>query len=350
MADPEPERTFRGITKAYHDLADTLESVQDDGAAKAATPELDAQYSRLISLLGKIPELMRKYADKKVSKQRIDDLNRDRQEAESRVKNELERLDRIRGLPAAFWRVVRVKSIDILVAGVEVLQSVQGNVPEEAERAAREEERRGPDPSDPDYHARLAERMASDNPPYRRDALDKLLKIQPSEVPSPETRSQIARAFKDLAFGEDHFPDERQKGIQGMAVWGGQFAVPLLLELLEDDPHFIEDDLYDALGDLQDARAAGPIAARLGNFFEHQKAYQCLRRIGPAAEDALLEVAPSNDPKICLAAVQLLGEVGTAKSYPILREGLRSRNADVKAAAKLALKKVREREQQAEGP
>ena len=124
--------------------------------------------------------------------------------------------------------------------------------------------------------------------------------------------------------------------------------MPLLLELLEDDPAFIKDDLYSALGELKDGRAAGPMAARLGNFFEHQKAYQCLRRIGPAAEDALLEVAPSNDPNVCLAAIQLLGEVGTAKSYAILREGLRSRNPDVKAAAKLALKKVREREQRAE--
>ncbi len=486
LANPEPERTLRGITKAYNDLADTLESVQDAESASAAAAELDAEYSRLISLLNSVPELMRKYKDKRVSKQTLDNLNRNREAAEQRFQKELERLDRIRGLPLEFWKVVRVNSADLIVAGIDLLKGAQGTVPEEAanfaynirdllkahghervvnleldnlsanvaqraydkiraaapgatlyhfsdgnlhdvfvgpvddyqavvagvdfgtieyqdegrralrvevdrrklgarantdaeeirlsreeaereaeqrrqqieadrkrreeEWAARERERKGPDPTDPDYHEKLVERMSSDNKSYRDDALKALLKIQPDDVPSQETRGKIARAFKDVAFGEDRFPDERRKGIQGMVVWGGQFAVPLLLELLADDPAFLKDELYDALGELKDARAAGPMAAKLGNFLEHRKAYDCLRRIGPAAEDALLEVAPSNDPKVCLAAIELLGEVGTAKSYPTLREGLRSRNPEVKAAVKLALQKIRQREQPAEDP
>jgi hypothetical protein len=220
----------------------------------------------------------------------------------------------------------------------------------EEERAAMERERKGPDPSDPDYHEKLAERMHAQNNLYRRDALEKLLSIRPDDVPSQQTRATIARAFKDLAFDETASPRDRGRGIQGMAVWGGTYAVPLLLELLESDPPFIKDDLYNALGDLKDARAAGPVAARLGDFMEQKKAYDCLRRIGPAAEDALLEVAPSDDPKVCLAAIQLLGEVGTSKSLSTLRDGLRSRNTQVREAVKAAIKKIRLREQEAEQP
>ena len=486
LADPEPERTVRGIIKAYNDLADTLGSVQDAESARAATPELEARYTRLVVLMEKMPELMSKYKDTKVRKQTVDDLNRNLNEAQTRFQGELERVDRIRGLPSEFWEMVRTKSADLMVAAIEFLQGLQGTVPKEAanftynirnllkthghervvsvelenlpsgiaqqaydkiqaaapdatlyhfndgnlhdvflgpvddyqaivaavdfgtieyedegrraiavvvdrrklgarantdeqevqlsiedterkieegrrqmeaqrkrmeeERVARERERKGPDPSDPDYYAKLAERVSSDDPFHRDDALDKLLRVQPAEVPSQETRGKIARAFKDAAFTEHGSPDQRRKAIRGMVVWGGTYAVPLLIELLEDDPPFIKDEVYDALGDLKDARAARPVAARLGDFLEHQKACQCLRRIGPAAEDALLEVAPSNDPNVCLAAIQLLGEVGTSKSLSTLRDALRSRNPQVKEAAKAASKRIREREQQAEKP
>ena len=102
--------------------------------------------------------------------------------------------------------------------------------------------------------------------------------------------------------------------------------------------------MYKALGDLKDERAAAPVAARLGNFFVHDKAYSCLRRMGPVAEDAILDVAPSSNPKVCLAAIQLLSENGTQKSLRFLRSAItKSRNPDVRTAAKAAIRAIIDR-------
>ena len=65
--------------------------------------------------------------------------------------------------------------------------------------------------------------------------------------------------------------------------------------------------------------------------------------MGPMAEDALIKAAPSDDAKVSLAAVQLLGEVGTKKSLPLLAKAGKSTNLDVRSAAKDAAKAILER-------
>jgi hypothetical protein len=62
--------------------------------------------------------------------------------------------------------------------------------------------------------------------------------------------------------------------------------------------------------------------------------------MGEEAEDALLVVAPTQNPEVCLAAVQLLGDCGTVKSLPVLRNGLTSRNWKVRDASKESIRKI----------
>jgi HEAT repeat protein len=66
--------------------------------------------------------------------------------------------------------------------------------------------------------------------------------------------------------------------------------------------------------------------------------------MGEMAEDAVIAIAGSADPRACLAAVQLLGEIGTKKSMLVLRKGLRSGNPQVRLAAKVSLDQVRSRQ------
>jgi hypothetical protein len=85
----------------------------------------------------------------------------------------------------------------------------------------------------------------------------------------------------------------------------------------------------------------------LGDFFLHQHVRRALRQMGEDAEDALLVVAPSQNPDICLAAIELLGDCGTARSLPLLRQGATARNLRVRDASKEAIRKIIARQKEA---
>jgi hypothetical protein len=208
----------------------------------------------------------------------------------------------------------------------------------EQRRLEREQEMRGPDRSDPQYFEKLAERMAGSDHFRKTAAIDALLSATPADVPSAETRKLIARNFKKLAESDDHF--SKEKAIKGLVIWGGKFSVPILLKMLDGSDRMNQKEIIQALGELGDPQAAEAVAARLGDFFTHETAYNALKQMGAAAEDALIAVGPSNNPKICLAAINLLGDAGTDKSFPFLREAQTSRNVEVRNAAKAAMRKI----------
>lgn len=61
-----------------------------------------------------------------------------------------------------------------------------------------------------------------------------------------------------------------------------------------------------------------------------------------SAEDALITVAPSNDADFCMAALTLLGELGTEKCIDTLRNAQkRSKNPAIREIAKQSLRSVR---------
>jgi len=97
------------------------------------------------------------------------------------------------------------------------------------------------------------------------------------------------------------------------------------------------------LASFPDARGAEALSKKLGNFFNDKNAARALRRMGPVGEDALIKVASSDIPEVSLAAVQLLGEVGTQKSLTLLAKAAKSPNPDVASAAKTSMGSIRER-------
>ena len=213
------------------------------------------------------------------------------------------------------------------------------------EQAARAKERRLPDPTEPDYYEKLADRLESDDFKQRKRAMSVLLNTDPSQVASAEAKKRIARAFKNLAEGNSA---DRLNAIRGMAVWGGKFSVPILLKMLNGSDELYEQEVVKALGELKDARAAPALAARLGDSRLHQVAFNALNDMGSGAEDALIEAARTSDETVCMAAVKLLGNVGTSKSFSVLDPiAESSSNHAVRVAAMNAVQKINLRQPQA---
>jgi hypothetical protein len=65
--------------------------------------------------------------------------------------------------------------------------------------------------------------------------------------------------------------------------------------------------------------------------------------MGSGAEDAVLEVVSVDDPKTCMDSLALLGEIGTEKSLPFIRQAQTSRSREVRLAASAAMGKVNKR-------
>ncbi len=204
-------------------------------------------------------------------------------------------------------------------------------------RMEEERKKREPNPDSPDYFDKLAEMMTSSNLIDKSKAIDLLIAADTAKA-SAEVRGKIARNFKQMAEGGS--AHDKSKAIRGLVVWGGQFSVPILIKMLESGESFVTNDLIRALGELKDPRAVEPVAARLKDIRYRDAAAAALRSIGPAAEDALIEIAPTTDPQLCLLAVNLLGDVGTPKSFEVLRMGMRSRNPAVQEASKRAMAKI----------
>jgi HEAT repeat protein len=225
-----------------------------------------------------------------------------------------------------------------------------GRVPPRAPpgRSAEGGGRRSPDQSalDPDtpaYYVSLSRQLQSGDFWQRSKAIDLLLAGSPGKA-DPETRKQIARAFAALTQTERG--DGQKKAVRGLALWAGKYGVPTLLKLLNKENQFLHETVFEVLGPLQDPRAAVPVAELLGDFFDKEAARKCLRQMGPAAEEGLVKVLYSDDPQVSLAAVKLLGEVGTPKCLPTLRDGLRSTNLSIRAATTAAIRKINERERE----
>jgi hypothetical protein len=119
--------------------------------------------------------------------------------------------------------------------------------------------------------------------------------------------------------------------------------VPFLIEIMDRERLRVPNEVFDGLAQLKDPRGAEALTRQLGNFFNHEAAAIALRKMGPVAESALIVVAPSDDPDVSLAAVQLLGDVGTSNSMRLLRQASRSSNPQIVDAAGIAMRQIRER-------
>ncbi len=210
-----------------------------------------------------------------------------------------------------------------------------------------EEPRRGyanpaKDRSHTDYFAANLMDLTAGHWTEKRAALKRLGTSDPKKVKDIELRKEIARAIRDIIVSSD--ANRNGDALQAFVVWGGKYSVPILLEILENNRrHGGSRQVFDALAKYPTPESATAVAQSVGNFFSNDQACRCLVKMGSAAEDAVMEIAPSNDAKVSLAAVVVLGKIGTEKSLPLLRKATRSSNASVRQAATIAIKKIRAR-------
>ena len=174
----------------------------------------------------------------------------------------------------------------------------------------------------------------------KRRAMDILLQVNPKSVSDKKLKGKVARSFKQAAFGDKH---NNELAVKGMVKWGGRHSIPYLIELLDIETFHGNETLYDVLSRSKDPRAAHAIARRLGNFFDKDRAAAALRRMGSAAEPALIDMVPSSNRNVSLYAIELLGQSGTEECISMLKKASRRGTAEVRDAAKHALSKVRRR-------
>jgi HEAT repeat protein len=96
--------------------------------------------------------------------------------------------------------------------------------------------------------------------------------------------------------------------------------VPILIDLLEDDNHFVNAEVLKELAKLDDERAIEPVAALfVRDTSLRDEAAACLRKFGSAAEEPVLRLSRPTDFIITRETVKLLGDIGTRKSIDPLR-------------------------------
>jgi predicted Zn finger-like uncharacterized protein len=130
-------------------------------------------------------------------------------------------------------------------------------------------------------------------------------------------RAQVLLALANVAV-DNTDPFSRDAILNALAKWADATVVDALVRSLRDG---VNDRVVEALVRLRDPRGAEGLANRLGTV-DHQKAMAGLRKMGPAAEDAVANQLTSNNGTIRVEACRLLEHVGTRKSVPRLREAM----------------------------
>jgi hypothetical protein len=199
-----------------------------------------------------------------------------------------------------------------------------------------------PNESDPDYYKHLSELMWNAEKLGVNDAaVDKLLFVDDVAQIDQEVRKQVARNFRSVAM-QDTVADGR--AVEGLVLYAGKYSVPVLIELLDRPASRIHNEVIAALGRLRDPRGAVKLAECLKNDSERDAAMQALEEMGPVAEVPLIKAAESDDTLVVQQVIQMLGQMGTKKSYPILRRLSRQRDEEISSAAKNALTTIIYRE------
>jgi hypothetical protein len=212
-----------------------------------------------------------------------------------------------------------------------------------AETAERLGAQNGAESGDSAYFEDMARRMLSDRSDQCEKAIDAMLDASPQDAPPP-ARKAVADAFRTLATGSK-FTTRQVKGMRGLALWTGPESVSVLTGLL-DDKKAPPKAVYEVLAELKDAHAAAAVAAKLKDSSDRAYARTCLKTMGSVAEPAVLGLVGNDDPNICLAAIDVLSEIGTPQSLPALRRlTTHSRTpTPTRTAAMQATKRIRERE------
>ncbi len=166
----------------------------------------------------------------------------------------------------------------------------------------------------------------------RSEAVEKLRRTAPVD----DLRETVRDGLSPLLDDQDGFLVIEVA--RAMARWLTPETVPALIGKLSDSRHGVRWEVIKILGELGDARAAGPIAERLKEDDIH--ADPALRRLGPAAEPALIEVLKNPDPILRMKACRILRVVGGKDTLTFMKSAKADPDLGVRTEAQLTMKSI----------
>lgn len=193
----------------------------------------------------------------------------------------------------------------------------------------------GAPPPNADAVSKALFRLKSNNVALRHQALRTIKDTLPDE-----RRGEVVKALEPLVNDSDHFT--REWAIEALGVWGTKETVPILLKAMKQKES--RGAAMKALGHLKDERAIEPIADRLEDFFDRGPAAEALKKMGPAAENAVLKQMNHTDNQVRLTACDILKTIGTAKSLPALRRAVAEGDFFLKPKAEETIKAIKARQ------
>jgi hypothetical protein len=179
--------------------------------------------------------------------------------------------------------------------------------------------------------------LKSTNADTRKAAAEQLARAAPDDA----HRAKVASALTAVMTDPNIFV--RGAAAKALRVWGSKEDVPSLLKLLDHSDVFVRSTAMEALGPLQDERAAKAIAPRLDNGFDRGAASKSLKAMGPVAEKFVIPLLASADAFTRTEACKVLKEIGGSASVDALQAASKDSNAMVARAAKEALNRAQSR-------
>jgi hypothetical protein len=183
---------------------------------------------------------------------------------------------------------------------------------------------------------KLADLKGSD-PQQSKEALGWLAAADPQ----PAQRARVTAALEPLLFDGDVRGNlDPDLLLRVYLAWAGKDNVPAMIRMVQNPtlPAWSPAKtglVMEALGKLQDERAAGALAEKLSDPALHDHAVNALKVMGPGAEKVVLDYLFDEDPDTRLRASQLLADYGikhdTVAAEALAR--LRSGPADVRRGA-----------------
>lgn len=159
----------------------------------------------------------------------------------------------------------------------------------------------------------------------------------------PERRSDVSVAIEPFINSADQ--TTAHAAIKAAQVWGTEWNVASLTALL-DSPHALcRWDAIRALAKISPTEeTADLIAAKIGDFSNLAAIRDALKELGSSGEAALLNQFESGDRLTKQAALNLLGEIGTAESQERLQKLIDAEtDIGLKNSAQFALQRMKSR-------
>lgn len=240
-----------------------------------------------------------------------------------------------------FLKAEQVPSAE-LAAAQDALRQVEEDRERESEARAAEFRVKmgGPrdDPNDPaappdaDELTRALFATRSSNAGKRKRGVDEILKAEPDDARRDEVHKQLAALLADP---DIFFVDDVMKA---MVRWRTDETAPALAKMLNHSNFAVRGESAELLGELRDPRAAEPLAARLKE--DAFQAAPALKKLGPAAEPALIPRLRDPDPEVRAQACKILEVVGGKDALEAMMSLPADSNFHVQVAARNAMRAI----------